>query len=135
MVGDISCRSVASEPKKWKACQQKMAVVVTERLREHIASVKSIENTSQLVLLTDDSFQYQKNCGFALLYVNVPAEHCHTRNAIRNEDSQVPDEAFEHMMAMFEPPDGIRNFWEVNTFEVNNKCENRRHRASAGLPS
>ncbi|CEG50077.1 uncharacterized protein PHALS_07804 [Plasmopara halstedii] len=98
MVGDISCRSVASEPKKWKACQQKMAVVVTERLREHIA-IKVCANASSSLLSSKIA-----------------------------DLRSLPDEAFEHMMAMFEPPDGIRNFWEVNTFEVNNKKKDLQRR-------
>eukprot|EP00644_Phytophthora_capsici_P004152 jgi/Phyca11/109662/e_gw1.17.588.1 len=95
------------DPEKWKMCQQDML--------------------KRLVLLVDDNFQYRSlrkrffhltaklNCGFGVLYVDVPLDICRERNAGRNKREQVPSEVFERMAAAFEPPNGRQNSWEVNT--------------------
>ncbi|KAL3668179.1 hypothetical protein V7S43_007040 [Phytophthora oleae] len=111
-------------------CQQEMLLRVSKRLKRQNDSSRPNQST-QLVLLVDDNFQYRSlrkrcfrlatelNCGFAVLYVNVPAETCRERNAGRNKREQVPSEVFERMAAAFEPPNDHQNSWEVNTCQFN----------------
>ncbi|KAG1708413.1 hypothetical protein DVH05_025092 [Phytophthora capsici] len=114
------------DPEKWKMCQQDMLKRVSNRLKEQNDPVHRNE-CNQLVLLVDDNFQYRSlrkrffhltaklNCGFGVLYVDVPLDICRERNAGRNKREQVPSEVFERMAAAFEPPNGRQNSWEVNT--------------------
>ncbi|RLN66772.1 hypothetical protein BBJ29_000050 [Phytophthora kernoviae] len=85
-------------PDIWQTCQQEMVVRVTKRIEQQSAFITS-SPMQQLVLLVDDNFQYQSlrkrffhlaadlNCGFAVLYMNVPAAICRERNAARMVDS------------------------------------------------
>ncbi|KAK1939382.1 L-seryl-tRNA(Sec) kinase [Phytophthora citrophthora] len=123
-------KSVEFDPENWKMCQQEMLLRVSNRLEKQNDSVRRNEST-QLVLFVDDNFQYrslrkrffnlatERNCGFGVLYANVPAETCRERNAGRSKREQVPSEVFERMVAAFNPPNGRQNSWEVNTLQFN----------------
>ncbi|RLN74969.1 hypothetical protein BBJ28_00009527 [Nothophytophthora sp. Chile5] len=128
------------DPERWKSCQKEMA----RRVRRCVEQQRTAAGTTdkaiaederqQLVLLIDDNFQYRSlrkrffqlaadlNCGFAILYVNIPAPLCRERNAARcaqgEESARVPDEVFQRMASVFEPPDGRQNPWERNTHEL-----------------
>ncbi|CAH0516753.1 unnamed protein product [Peronospora belbahrii] len=59
------------------------------------------------------------NCGFGLLYVNIPVATCRERNADRSDGARVPHEVFERMVTTLEAATGHQISWEVNTWEVN----------------
>ncbi|KUF99253.1 hypothetical protein AM588_10011300 [Phytophthora nicotianae] len=63
------------------------------------------------------------NCGFGLVYVNVSGDICRERNASRNKGARVPDETFQRMVTVFEPPNGDQNPWEVNTCELTSSSD------------
>ncbi|ETP47099.1 hypothetical protein F442_06759 [Phytophthora nicotianae P10297] len=132
---DTSSKPAEFDPEQWKACQRDMVVRVTRRLEELKASDMSKAATPQLVLLVDDNFQYRSqrkrffqlstelNCGFGLVYVNVSGDICRERNASRNKGARVPDETFQRMVTVFEPPNGDQNPWEVNTCELTSSSD------------
>ncbi|KAH7476665.1 L-seryl-tRNA(Sec) kinase [Phytophthora ramorum] len=131
MVGGEDCKPTDFDPDKWKACQQEMVARVGKRLKQHEAPPITNDAAQQLVVLVDDNFQYRSlrkrffhlatklNCGFALLYVNVPTEICLERNAARSGGARVPAGVFERMANAFEAPNGHQNLWEANAFELN----------------
>ncbi|KUF86957.1 L-seryl-tRNA(Sec) kinase [Phytophthora nicotianae] len=132
---DTSSKPAEFDPEQWKVCQRDMVVRVTRRLEELKASDTSKAATPQLVLLVDDNFQYRSqrkrffqlstelNCGFGLVYVNVSGDICRERNASRNKGARVPDETFQRMVTVFEPPNGDQNPWEVNTCELTSSSD------------
>ncbi|KAG2777134.1 hypothetical protein PC129_g6168 [Phytophthora cactorum] len=132
---DAGSKRVEFDPEQWKACQREMVAQVTRRLEGQKVAVRSNCTTPQLVLLVDDNFQYRSqrkrffqlatdmNFGFAILYVNVPVEICRERNVNRNKGARVPDEVFQRMVAVFEPPNGDQNPWDVNTFELDGTAD------------
>ncbi|ETL42727.1 hypothetical protein L916_06534 [Phytophthora nicotianae] len=132
---DTSSKPAEFDPEQWKVCQRDMVVRVTRRLEELKASDMSKAATPQLVLLVDDNFQYRSqrkrffqlstelNCGFGLVYVNVSGDICRERNASRNKGARVPDETFQRMVTVFEPPNGDQNPWEVNTCELTSSSD------------
>jgi tRNA uridine 5-carbamoylmethylation protein Kti12 len=56
---DAGCKPVEFDPERWKACQQEMAVRVSQRIEEQTTSATGNATTQQLVLLVDDNFQYR----------------------------------------------------------------------------